>query len=94
MDLHQYDDLAALFSGHLIKYNDHDIGSIHAPARKAVCKYITLNFLAQQRALNSSHRPTAAQVYANWTRLRTLHSSTTPPRQATFASSVLADLKY
>ena len=94
MDLRQYDDFAALFSGHVIKYNDHDIGSIHSPARKAVCKYIALNFLAQQRPLNRTRRPNVVQVYANWSRLRTLHSSTTSPNQATFASSVLADLKY
>ena len=62
MNLRQYDGFAALFSGHLIKWNDHDIGSIHTPARKTVCKYIALNFLAQQRPLNSIHRPNAAQV--------------------------------
>jgi hypothetical protein len=95
MDLRQYDDFAALFSGHVIKYNDHDIGSIHSPARKAVCKYIALNFLAQQRPLLTSTRKCDAKVvYANWSNKRTLRSSTTSPSQATFASSVLADLKY
>ena len=66
MNFLQYDGFAALFSGHLIKWNDHDIGSIHTSARKTVCKYITLNFLAQQRPLNSMFRPKASQVYANW----------------------------